>query len=370
MTSLGSIPADLTSRCQTGVSHPDQGNGFKLPAKRYLPIPQDSSQPLNLSGLAETATIQPQDLALALWVLSTPKPPPSIVLPDSLAVRRRLARAGLVFAADRRGIQFEIGGGSVSMPDLLGVPAVEQTLALEHYDFETSDRMRVVKCLETPLRRPPMPDHQGRRYYWLDGLGVATTHPDRDFFDRHADQCFFELVDNVHRWANASQAMAMVSATSGGGGDSHNRLQIVVIDDGIGILESVRTKDLNMLPREQNAQCISNGDKREAEIAVDVISDLLCSVYGKRRVIGAQGGHGLNTVSQHVSRWDGTMNVISSFASNRSMHLGRRGGDGRWIQGEFAANKMRGTVIHLTLQAVRCQEVPKSPQPRREPAGV
>ena len=368
--SLGSIPADLPNRCQTGVSHPDQGNGFSLLAKHDLPIPKDSSQPLNLSGLAETATIQPQDLALALWVLSTPQPPPSIVLPDSLVVRRRLARSGLVFAADRRGIRFEIGKDSASIPDALGLPAVDQTLALEHYDFETSDRMRVVKCLESEHRRPPMPDHQGRRYYWIDGLGVATAHPERDFFDRHADQCFFELVDNVHRWARAGRAMAIVSATSGGGEDSHNRLQIVVIDDGIGILESVRSKASNLLPREQNIQCISNDNKGKAEIAVDVITDLLCSVYGGRRVIGAQGGHGLNTVSQHVSRWDGTMNVISSFASNRSMHLGRRGSEGRWTQSEFAGNEMMGTVVHLTLHAVRCEVASTSHQPRREPAAV
>ena len=33
------------------------------------------SEPLVLSALSSTATIQPGDLALALWVLSTPDPP-------------------------------------------------------------------------------------------------------------------------------------------------------------------------------------------------------------------------------------------------------------------------------------------------------
>ena len=43
-----------------------------------------SSQPLVLSALSSTATIQPEDLALTLWVLSTPEPPSKVVLPSSL----------------------------------------------------------------------------------------------------------------------------------------------------------------------------------------------------------------------------------------------------------------------------------------------
>ena len=62
-----------------------------------------SSEPLVLSALSSTATIQPGDLALALWVLSTPDPPSKVVLPSSLVLRRRLARAGLVFAAGPAG---------------------------------------------------------------------------------------------------------------------------------------------------------------------------------------------------------------------------------------------------------------------------
>ena len=47
------------------------------------------SEPLVLSALSSTATIQPGDLALALWVLSTPDPPSRVVLPSSLVVRHR-----------------------------------------------------------------------------------------------------------------------------------------------------------------------------------------------------------------------------------------------------------------------------------------
>ena len=38
------------------------------------------SEPLVLSALSSTATIQPGDLALALWVLSTPDPPSKVNL--------------------------------------------------------------------------------------------------------------------------------------------------------------------------------------------------------------------------------------------------------------------------------------------------
>ena len=145
------------------------------------------SEPLVLSALSSTATIQPGDLALALWVLSTPDPPCKVVLPSSLVVRRRLARAGLVFAADRRGVGLEIEGKPVAVSAALGVEAVGQTLALEQFDLETSDRMRVVSRLES--REPPAPDYDGRRYYWIDGLGAATGHEQRECFERHSDQC-------------------------------------------------------------------------------------------------------------------------------------------------------------------------------------
>lgn len=256
------------------------------------------------------------------------------------------------------------------VPLALGLPAVHQTLALEQYDFETSDRMRVVSKLESPLRQPPTPDPAGRRYYWIDGLGVAAGNPERDHFDSHADQCLFELVDNVHRWAKSNKAVAVVSATSGGGEHSHNRLQIVVIDDGIGIVGSVRAKVEALAARGQRSQCVCNEDKADAEIAVGVVSDLLDSVYADRKVVGGQGGHGLNTIFQHVSHWNGTMNVISSFAPGRAMHLGRRGRDGEWSPLEYSAKGMRGTVVHFTLDAAK-QEASPSPKPRRrQPAAA
>ena len=338
--------------------------------KQDLLVPIGPSQPLDLTSLAETATIQPHDLALALWVLSVPQPPSRIILPESLLIRRRLARSGLVFAADQRGIDMEIGKNLVSVTEALGLASVHQTLALENYDLETSDRMRVVSSLKSQARRPPAPDPTGRRYYWIDGLHVAAAHPRRDSFDRHADQCFFELVDNVHRWSNASKAVAIVSATSGGGKDSHNRLQIVVIDNGIGILKSVKMKAEALIRNGLKLQCVSNGDKGNAEIAIEVVNDLLCSVYRERGVIGAQGGHGLNTVSQHVSSWKGTMNVISSFAPHRAIHLGRRGREGEWNRQEFTGKDIQGTVVQLTLDALT-QERFTSPKLRhREPATV
>ena len=196
------------------------------------------------------------------------------------------------------------------------------------------------------------PDVYGRRYYWIDGLGVAVGHRKRDFFDAHADQCLFELVDNVHRWAHAKSAFAIVSATFGGGDQSHNRLQVVVADDGIGIIESTRRKAADLAANGQMSLSLSNQEKRDEESAEAVISNLLEKVYGKRSIIGARGGHGLNTVNQYVYRWNGTMNVFSSFADSTVIHHGRRGSDGKWLSSTYSAKGIRGTLIHLTLNAV------------------
>ena len=326
------------------------------------------SQPLVLSDLSLTATIQPEDLALTLWVLSTPQPPAKVVLPSSLLIRRRLARAGLVFAADRRRVPLEMEGESVSVAKALGVEAVGQTLPLEQFDLETSDRMGVMSRLES--RKPPAPNPDGRRYYWIDGLGVASGHKERKSFDRHSDQCFFELVDNVHRWSQANRALAVVSATAGGGDDSHNRLQIVVADDGVGIVGSVRQKADALAARGQHATCLSNSAKADSEVAVDVVADLVQAVFGDRAVVGARGGHGLSTIAKHVSHWKGTMNVISTFAPSRAMHHGRRGRAGEWDHREFAREGLHGTLIHLTLDVVEHEASDPPETLRREPAAV
>lgn len=326
-----------------------------------------SSRPLDLSAFSSTATIQPEDLALALWVLSAPVPPSKVVLPSSLLVRRRLARAGLVFAADRRGVEFEIEGESVPVSKALGSESVGQTRVLEQYVFETSDRMFVMPELES--HEPVSPDPYGRRYYWIDGLGAASGHEERECFDHHSDQCLFEPVDNVHRWSGARRSLAVVSATAGGGHESHNRLQIVVVDDGIGIVDSVRKKADYLARRGEHAACLSNSARTDSEIAVDVVSDLVEAAYADRSVISARGGHGLSTVAQYAARWNGTMNVISTFAPARAMHHGRRGRSGQWDHQEFAYEGMQGTLIHLTLDAVHDRPSPQATA-RREPASV
>ena len=327
-----------------------------------------SSEPLDLSGLTETATIQPDDLVLALWVLSVSPPPPKIVLPRSLLVRRRLGRAGLVFAADRRNVTIEIDQERVSIAEALGVSLVDQLLPLEYFDLETSDRMRVVSKLEE--RRPVAPDNRGRRYYWIDGLGVAAGHPDREFFDRHAEQCFFESVDNVYRWSSAHRAVAIVSATAGGGGDSYNRLQIVVLDNGIGILSSAKQKALALPASGELVQCISLETKPPPQIAINVIADLLENSYKNRRVIGARTGHGLNTATIRASRWNGTVNVVSSFSPGGVVHRGRRGHGGAWTSSQLSIEGTQGTAVHFTLDAVKPQQVqtPSTPCDGGSPA--
>ena len=320
----------------------------------------EPSRALDLSGLPDTATIQPRDLAHALWVLGTPQPPSKIILPESQKIRRRLARAGLVPAAGRRNIPLEIERESVSVPEALGIAALQQPLALEHYDFETSDRMRVVSKLESRMRMPPPADPRGRRYYWIDGLHVANGLAERERFERQADQCFFELVDNVHRWASAGRAMAFVSATTGGGDQSHNRLQVVIADDGVGIVTSAKAKAAALAARGRRVGCLSTRDGPSAEVARAVMTNLVQAVYEEREVCGARDGHGLCTISGYVSRWNGTINLISSFGLDRAMHIGRRGKSGDWSAAEYTALGLRGTIAHLTLDAVSSDEAPPS----------
>ncbi|MDE0606832.1 MAG: hypothetical protein OXH78_06745 [Acidimicrobiaceae bacterium] len=222
---------------------------------------------------------------------------------------------------------------------------------------------------ELESHMPVSPDPYGRRYYWIDGLGVASGHAERECFDHHADQCLFEPIDNVHRWSGAHRSIAVVSATAGGGDESHNRLQIVVLDDGVGIVGSAREKADSLAARGKHATCLSNSAKTDSEIAVNVVSDLVEAVYGDRSVIGARGGHGLSTVAQYAARWNGTMNVISTFAPGRAMHHGRRGRSEQLTHQEFAHEGMQGTLIHLTLDAVHDRPGSRTIT-RREPASV
>ncbi|MCQ3807137.1 MAG: hypothetical protein OXB92_14770 [Acidimicrobiaceae bacterium] len=325
------------------------------------------SQSLNLSEPVNTATILPEDLRRALWLLSTPEPPTTVVLPSSLVVRRRLARAGLVFAADRRGIPLEIEGETVPVHTALGVGAVVKPLGFELFDLETSDRMRVMSRLEG--REPPRPDPYGRRYYWMDSLGAAPSGESQEYFERHSDQCLFEFVDNVYRWSGAQRALVVVSATSGGGSESHNRLHIVVADDGVGILGSVCKKAESLAAHGERTTCLSEGAKPNYKIAAGVVADILVSSFGERSVIGARGGHGLSTVAKHAAEWNGTMNVISTFAPGQGTQHGRHGRAGKWDDEEFKHEGMQGTLVHLTLDATmhdspgsrvsnRCEPVP------------
>lgn len=333
---------------------------------KQLPTSPRASEPLDLTHLAATATIQPEDLVHALWVLSTPQPPSKIVLPKSQKIRRRLARAGLVFAANRRGIELQMEQTPVSVPEAIGTDGTKELFALDHYDIAISDRIRVVPELESRLRRPPEADPFGRRHYWIDGLGVAKGHPERDIFDSHADQCFFELVDNVHRWARSDRAVGVVTATTGGGKLSYNRLHIVVADDGIGMLASARAKAAAMMERGQEVRCISaDSTKPEAEVAYAVMTDLVNAVYSDRRVCGAKSGHGLNTVNKHTLRWNGTIDIVSSFPDSGVIHLGRRGRVGTWGHNEHTIQGISGTLVHLTLDAIRDGVI--SPSEARNP---
>ena len=98
-----------------------------------------------------------------------------------------------------------------------------------------------------------------------------------------------------------------MSATAGGGRESHNRLQIVVADDGVGIVGSVREKAAALATRGERAGCLSNSARTDSEIAVDVSSRTWSgAVYGDRSVIGARAGQAASAPSRKHARPAGT----------------------------------------------------------------
>ena len=73
---------------------------------------------------------------------------------------------------------------------------------------------------------------------------------------------------------------------------------------------------------------------------------------------------------KYVSRWKGTMNVISTFAPSRAMHHGRRGSSREWDHREFERQGLSGTLIHLTLNVIKHEASDSSATLQREPAAV
>lgn len=263
----------------------------------------------------------------------------------------------------------EAQGAPVSISTALGYDKeLQRTLPLQEFDLKASERLeildrtrlRVMHGLENSKNPEKRMDYEGRVYHWIDSLGVAAGHDQREAFDNRADRCLIESVKNVVMWAFEStgngyrrtstrRALAVVSATFGGGAKSHNRLHILVADNGIGIVDSVHQKASDHrqpIPRTDNSSELTATD------AMNVIPHLVHTAQSDRKFAGTKDGHGLYTMEKCTEEWHGTMDVISAFAPGRVIHYGKRGQTGEWNHREYSMEGIRGTLVHLSLDAI------------------
>jgi hypothetical protein len=306
-------------------------------------------------------------LFLGWWLLGADHLPSSLALPATVAARRVLARFGILFAAQRRGVPLTLNGSEVSV-----VAALRENDrnvgTLPGFDWKNYDdliadtsgvyledqasRLRVIADLEDPARSPVEPDDHGRRYYWVDGLGASTALGlERQRFNGDVDQVLFESISNVHEWADANRALATCSVTLGGGVESHNRLHIVVIDDGVGIPERVSRqrarRGLESWQDDTKVQEISRS--LGLSLHGSLLHLIFDEAFGARALEPIDEGHGLHTVGFLAHQWTGTVNLFTS--SGQAFSWMRRIGRDEWRFNELAFDGCKGTALHVTLEA-------------------
>ena len=176
--------------------------------------------------------------------------------------------------------------------------------------------MRVIFDLADPARRPPRPGDEGRRYWWIDNMKVGSSLSEEDSrqFNADADQILFELIDNVHEWAWATGAVACCSVTRGGGPASHNRLHIVVIDDGIGIVASVQNRRERELlaPWDSDPAIVDQSEALKISKAEVLLQILVTEAFDARAVGPPDRGQGLHAVGDLSKQWSGTLRLYTS----------------------------------------------------------
>jgi hypothetical protein len=253
-------------------------------------------------------------------------------------------------------------GGLIQVCGIDGLPvrlhqaAVQETAVL--FDEVTQERMLApsapvdlvtIHNLALPEHRPPEPDEHGRRYQWIrDLIGdqqAKLTPRARSLAGSDASRCLYELVDNVHRWATASSGLAAVSITRGGGEESYDRLHIVVMDDGCGIIASFLDDAAESLPA-----ALSDDPK-------GLLQHFLEKAFGARGV-PRHNGHGLHVAQLLAKTWIGRIDVLSADhrlpgTVHRARSTVRRG-----IEGcdSFELAGARGTIVEITLNLAVADE--------------
>ena len=234
-------------------------------------------------------------------------------------------------------------------------------------DQRRADRLRIIPDL-ADLRRAVSRDAPPRLAFpWLSKLGLASSAITADGYQRFladAGAVLRELIDNVHRWSQASSAFTAVSVTRGGAieGTEHeswNRLHIVVADAGIGIPAALR-HDLAALHAVHQAA----EDGTDIDVLDDrgLVTRLLRHAFGARQIPN-HNGHGLNAAQIRAGQWVGALDVITCDSDGRPFRLGCRGLGQSALETDQVPLRLpgaRGTVIHLMLQATDGREARRS----------
>lgn len=315
---------------------------------------------------------------LSWWLLGTSEPPGAIRVPVDREAARVLARAGVPFAADRRGVELLVSGQPTTGRDYVTGQAGQQQLTNVNWrvydEGVEGDCLRAIVDLEDPRRRPPdpIPLQGNRRYPWIDGLGAgsALDAQPRTTFYGDADQVLYETISNVHTWAAATRAVAVVSATRGGGELSHNRMHVVTADNGRGIIEGVEYKRCaERWPTDWRSQIETLIDTDEAfrakldqgrtnpsptpfpQVESALVLALVERAFLHRPVESTQDGHGLHASGVTGSRW-GSLDVYTALPEQGCVvHVSARAH--QFAVATVALPGARGTLVHARLDATQ-----------------
>jgi len=274
---------------------------------------------------------------LAWWLLSRASGVSRVRLPE--ADQKVFFRSGLVAVCDSVGIDYEVEA-AVAKGDQLFPPGTVGTRSVP-----VPPRVYVpLPDLAHASNRPPDPDEHGRRYTWVGDLispNYRRLGPrDRTYAGGDAARSLFEFVDNVHRWANAGDALGVVSMSHGGGEESFDRMHIVVMDDGRGIISSVLAdRSLDQLPASVTSDDLTT-----------LLEHFMRVSFGKRDV-PKHNGHGLHVAQLLAKAWIGRIDLLSADERYPGLVHRARSTVRDGIEGceSFMLPGIRGTLVEITL---------------------
>ena len=290
--------------------------------------------------------------------------PIAVVLPEAgSAPMRFLGRTGLMTAASNQSARLGYSDKTEfdwthlysdlrrHSPRLPGV-------AWELFDELDGDQLRVVSDLASPRRHVPGLAKCGLHYPWLSGLRLASpaiSHEGLYRFVNDADVVVSELIDNVHKWSQASEAYAVLSVTMGGARRDHrraswNRLHVIIADNGIGIPTALHND-----AAAYSAVRDAGGYANWADIAdINLLHALVFRAFGERQIPN-HNGYGLHATQSRATKWVGALDIMTTARDGSVLRLGTRGlveEDAETVAGSPELSGAQGTLIHVMLQAV------------------